>query len=317
MFDAEYDVLPCSGYLTGAEDDMYHYLVSMIKKYYFNPSSKRTYIREGEEILDILPEDAGSFEAFVNVMVDRIHDLMQDNRDINIGAGLFIWALLEEQDYIMFFKTDYQSRMMPQIQANGSVTWVKMNQMLPGPSPKANEFFYINMQENTAFVSDTDNIIDGETCNYLAERVLRLSFKPSEKTTVSAIDESAIETIRKCYDEVPQKILSYRAAVADQVTEKGMIDVGELEEVVFADNEVAREAYQEAVVTQGLPRTPVHVSKSTERKFLKKQRMVTDNGIEILIPTNLLTDDAYFEYHVNDDGKMTILLKRIEAIENK
>ena len=54
-----------------------------------------------------------------------------------------------------------------------------------------------------------------------------------------------------------------------------------------------------------------------ERKLTKKQKLVTDSGIEILVPLDILKDDSIFEYHQNDDGKISILIKEIGSIENK
>ena len=99
--------------------------------------------------------------------------------------------------------------------------------------------------------------------------------------------------------------------------EKGQIIVPELEEAVFKDNEQAAILYQEVAEQQQIPKIPVYVSKKTERKLGKKQKLVTDSGIEILVPLELLKDDSVFEYQQNDDGKLSILIKEIGSIENK
>ena len=93
--------------------------------------------------------------------------------------------------------------------------------------------------------------------------------------------------------------------------------VPELEEAVFKDNEQAAVLYQEVAEQQQIPKIPVYVSKKTERKLGKKQKLVTDSGIELLVPLELLKDESILEYHQNDDGKMSILIKEIGFIENK
>lgn len=111
--------------------------------------------------------------------------------------------------------------------------------------------------------------------------------------------------------------MEYKTIVADQVKEKGQIIVPELEEAVFKDNEQAAVLYQEVAEQQQIPKIPVYVSKKTERKLGKKQKLVTDSGIELLVPLELLKDESILEYHQNDDGKMSILIKEIGFIENK
>ena len=122
---------------------------------------------------------------------------------------------------------------------------------------------------------------------------------------------------QQSHEEWVQKIMEYKTIVADQVKEKGQIIVPELEEAVFKDNEQAAVLYQEVAEQQQIPKIPVYVSKKTERKLGKKQKLVTDSGIELLVPLELLKDESILEYHQNDDGKMSILIKEIGFIENK
>lgn len=318
MFDMNQDVVPYSGYVPGDEDEMYRYLCQMVAKYYYHETSRKGFIHEDSELLQIMPENGDQFEAFVNCICEQIQDLMQKNPEIQSGAGLFAWVTMEDQDYITFFKSNYQARFCVAQDQNGRVQWTLNPMILPGPSPKVNEYFYLNINDNQAQVSDFECHIDGLRQNYLAEYVLKLTFKPSEAVTVKAIDASVVETIKHCYEEqAPQKIMEYKTLVADQVKEKGQIIVPELEEAVFKDNEQAAILYQEVAEQQQIPKIPVYVSKKTERKLGRKQKLVTDSGIEILVPLELLKDDSVFEYHQNDDGKMSILIKEIGSIENK
>jgi hypothetical protein len=318
LFDTSSEVVPYSPQVLGVEDELYRYVVQMLTKYFYHDTSRKAYIHQESELLQILPEDPEQLEAFVNCVCEQIQDLMHENPEIQSGAGMFVWATLSEQEYVAFFKSHYQARFCALQNEEGEVNWSLNHLILPGPSPKANEYFYLNLNENQAQVSDFECHINGMKMNYLAEYILKLQFKPSEAVTVKAIDQSVVETIRHCYEEqAPQKIMEYKTIVADQVEEKGQIDVAELEQVVFQDNEKAAAVYQTVVEEQEIPRTPVYVSKKTERKLTKKQKLITDSGIEILVPLELLKDDSIFEYHQNDDGKISILIKEISSIENK
>ena len=136
---------------------------------------------------------------------------------------------------------------------------------------------------------------------------------------MKAIDDSVVETIKHCYEEqAPQKIMEYKTIVADQVKEKGQIIVPELEEARFLRIMSRRRSFiRKWLNSSRIPKIPVYVSKKTERKLGKKQKLVTDSGIELLVPLELLKDESILEYHQNDDGKMSILIKEIGFIENK
>ena len=192
MFDTTLEVVPYSGYVPGDEDEMYRYLCQMVAKYYYHETSRKGFIHEESELQQILPETGDQFEAFVNCICDEIQDLMHANPEIQTGAGMFAWVTLEDQDYITFFKSNYQSRFLVAQDENSAVHWTLNHMILPGPSPKVNEYFYLNLNDNQAQVSDFECYIDGLKQNYLADQVLKLDFKPSEAVTVKAIDDSVV-----------------------------------------------------------------------------------------------------------------------------
>ena len=226
MFDTTLEVVPYSGYVPGDEDEMYRYLCQMVAKYYYHETSRKGFIHEESELQQILPENGEQFEAFVNCICDEIQDLMHANPEIQMGAGMFAWVTLEDQDYITFFKSNYQSRFVVSQDEDSTVHWSLNHMILPGPSPKVNEYFYLNLNDNQAQVSDFECYIDGLKQNYLADQVLKLDFKPSEAVTVKAIDDSVVETIKHCYEEqAPQKIMEYKTIVADQVKELSLIHI--------------------------------------------------------------------------------------------
>ena len=103
MFDMNQEVVPYSGYVPGDEDEIYRYLCQMVAKYYYHETSRKGFIHEDSELLQIMPENGDQFEAFVNCICEQIQDLMKQNPEIQSGAGLFAWVTMEDQDYITFF----------------------------------------------------------------------------------------------------------------------------------------------------------------------------------------------------------------------
>lgn len=206
-----------------------------------------------------MPETGDQFEAFVNCICDEIQDLMHANPEIQTGAGMFAWVTLEDQDYITFFKSNYQSRFLVSQDENSAVHWTLNHMILPGPSPKVNEYFYLNLNDNQAQVSDFECYIDGLKQNYLADQVLKLDFKPSEAVTVKAIDDSVVETIKHCYEEqAPQKIMEYKTIVAGQVKEKGRSLYRNLRRLFLRIMSRRRVLYQEVAEQQQIPKIPVY-----------------------------------------------------------
>ena len=147
--------------------------------------------------------------------------------------------------------------------------------------------------------------------------MLRLKPNRSEKEKVDAIRDTTIETIRECYkpEDVAEKVLSYRKEVADHVEQTGRVSVAKIESAVFSDDDTAKAAYREKLAHQEIDREPMQVSRKTERTFLRKQKIVTDNGIELLVPVEFLKNADVVEYRKDEEGNITILLKDIHAIK--
>ena len=141
--------------------------------------------------------------------------------------------------------------------------------------------------------------------------------KKSEKKTVEVMREAAVEVIRECYpkEQVAEKLMDYKREVATHAEQTGSLSLPSIEREVFADNPKAEHAYRERMAHEQVQREPIPVSPKTERALTKKAKLVTDNGIELLVPVEYLKNPDYVEYVQDEDGKITILLKDIHMID--
>ena len=262
--------------------------------------------------MQILPEDEGSFEAFVNIISDEVFNLMREHTSLLPGCGVFVWALIEEQNYIAFFKLAYQTRLMNQVEKDGRVAW-KLNQnLLPTTSQKGSEFFIINMDSQNVWVSDKSYDLnhDDHAVNFIAENLLKVKLKNSEQEMLEKIEDSVLDTISECYrEDIQQKVFAYHNAMAQNIEEDGRIRMDEVAETIFADNEEAVAVCKEKLQDNHVPRIPMIVSSNVEKKLLKKHKIVTSSGIEILVPPNLLKEAACFEYGKDENGNTIIVIR--------
>lgn len=72
-----------------------------------------------------------------------------------------------------------------------------------------------------------------------------------------------------------------------------------------------QKAYEKTLPAETeLPKTSVRVS-------MKKQKVVTDTGIEISFPAEYADDDRFISFHEEADGTLTISVKQIGKLTNK
>ncbi len=298
------------------EDTIYGYIQKLVAGTFGNTAAKVATFAEGDYLDNIVTDDANDLEPFAAVVADTVYDLVKNNAEMHSGSGIFVFCVVEEQPYVGFYKVPFRESFVCSVSGEGSVSWVLNSKMIPSASVRSCEYFLINVIERTVRLSDSLYYIDDRKVNYLAECVLRLKAGKSEKEKITIIEDTTIETIRECYPEreVPQKIMDYRTEVAEHAQQTGRVSVAKIEEAVFADNEQASEVYREKLSQERIEREPMPVSKKTERSFCKKQKIVTDNGIELLVPVEYLKNADYVEYLQDEEGNITIILKDIHAI---
>ena len=318
LFEPGAEVVPYSEHVLGTEDELYRYVCQLMNRYIGLPTGRKARIPEDSRLLSVLPQEAEQMEPFVNYVCEQVQDQMRSCPDIPGGTGIFVWAVIEDQPWIAFFKCANQARFCLKRGEKESVSWFRNSLILPGPSAKAEEYFYLNLPDLKARVSDREFVVNGEKKNYLAESVLDLSFGVSETKVLKMIDETVVDTICSQYpEEAPQKIMDYRMTLADQVQETGEVTMEEITEMVFEEDEEAARICLETAREREVPEKAVTVSKKSERQLTKKQRLVTDSGIELLIPMDILREGRTFSCSREEDGTMSIVIREISSLENK
>ena len=303
-------------YVIDLDGEMCQYMLQLFARNFDNTSAKRSSFSDDSFLATILPESVEGFDAFVDVIADEIHSLVQEAVDLPSGSGLFLWATVEEQPIIAFFKLNYLNKFACLVDEDNQVKWQKVYRLLPSHAGKDYDYFFINIYDKKVWMSDTKCHIDNTSLNYMADRILKLEIKlsKSEKEVVNVIEKAALDTIRECYKEkTPEKVFEYRERVADEAADYGNISPLSLEQTVFADNEDAQNTYKEKLKELDISEKPVAISKKTTRALQKKQKIVTENGIEILVPIEFLDDSSIFEYHEDPSGKVSIVINDVSG----
>ena len=294
------------------DGEIYQYILQLFAHNFSQAAAKKARYAEDSFLAQITPTEAEGFDAFVDVIGDEMHELLKDAYGMQPGSGLFVFATADEQPVIAFFKLNYQSRFACE-KRDGKVVWQKDARLLPAHTQKEYDYFYINVFERRVWMSDMRCVIDGESINYMEERILKVNLDKSEKETVQVFQAAVMDTIKECYeDEAPKKLFEYRKDVAEDAKQKGEINPVRIPQRLFADNEKAARRYEEKTQDLEIKDTPVFVSPQTRRSLTKKQKIVTENGIEILVPIEYLDDKTVFEYK-QENGMVNIYIHDVNG----
>ncbi len=291
------------------------YVTQIFSYNYRNTKAKTAVYAMDSYLADIVPEDPEHFDAFVDVIADSMHETLREAYGMSAGSGLFVFAFVDDQPVIAFFKLNYQTRLTCEKDTDGTVIWKKDPRLLPGHTQKEYDYFFISPYERRVWMSDTHAVIGEESINYLAERILKITLHKSEKEVVDVIQNAMLDTIRECYDEeVPKKVFEYRQTIAAAAQEAGEINPEEIGTQIFADNEAAMERYEERAEDMQIPTQAVYISPPTRKALNKKQKIVTENGIEILVPVEFLEDKEIFDFQQDEHGSISIVIRDTKGV---
>ena len=312
--------LPCpnlSEVKLDTEDTLYGYIAKLCAAALSDNGAKTATYGEEDYAATVVPTEPEGLEAFAGEVAECVYGLISENSELRSGCAIFSFFMAEEQPYVAFFKLPFLEMYQCRLDAEGNVSWVLNSKVMPKATLKNCEYFVVDGLNRTVRVADIEVYIGECKMNYLAECVLQLRAKASEKKTVAIMHEAATDVIRECYpkEQVPEKIMEYKSAVAQHAEATGSVSVVNVEKTVFADSEEAGGRYRERMEREQVQREPIPVSPKTERALMRKTRIVTDNGIEILVPVAYLKNPDYVEYLQDEEGKITILLKDIHLID--
>ena len=314
IFDINLPFVNATQVTLGMDDPEGKYVYSLLTKYFYEVTSKKARIRPNDFMTEVLERGESPFASVVEYVANEVHAILKSNPDVMPGNGIFIKANMDEQEYIVFFKLNYQTKFICNIDEAGLVEWKRNSKILPSAGQKITEYFYMNLSNGYIRVSDCENFVDGHSCNYLADHVLKMSLGKSEKEMVDTFETVVQETVKAVYEEVPQKLMEYRQTVSEIVQEKGTLDVEEFSQVFFSDNEKAMEQCMEKAREEKLTERPILISKKMERQLNKKQKIVTESGIEIIVPIEFLQNNDVFEYVQDETGKVSIIIKDVGSV---
>ena len=102
--------------------------------------------------------------------------------------------------------------------------------------------------------------------------------------------------------------------LAEEVQESGELVVEDLLDTVFSDSSKAQELYGKQLDAKGISGDSFAISPQMEKQIKKKYKIKTNNGIEIIVPIDLLDQSDLIEYIQDDNGKISVIIRDIGGI---
>ncbi|WP_188400437.1 nucleoid-associated protein [Sporomusa sp. GT1] len=295
------------------------FIVMHVKKIYYDDSSKKGIFNRNAFILSELNNLQTSFTDTSIVIADHLYNIMKTHCEIPSADLLIVLMLIDEIPYIAIIKFNYKEGYTHYVDydEDGTNNKIIVHKVLfASEGQKNDEGVLVNLNDYSLFLVEKPYRIDGEHKFYFSEMFLECKTDLSRKESVKVISEVARDITKQYYNDNFQKISDVKSAIYDNIEIEGSINIDTIAETCFEDNHAVQEEYIQKLRQAGVANTIEFSGDSPERKF-SKQKIKTDNGIEITMPVDVYKNKDAVEFNNNADGTISIILKNINRITSK
>ena len=178
---------------------------------------------------------------------------------------------------------------------------IQQRACLPTQSGKVEEGALVDLTDYSMKLLEKKFDIDGHKEFYLSTVVFQYTTAEPEKKKLQAIQDAAVQAVQENYQDEPH----VEAQGARLSAKQDAAEEYPLAAVPFDDYVEKSDILEPAQAQQ-----PVTVSPSRIRR-MESRSIHTASGIEVKIPTEILSEDSAVEFLHAEDGSISLLIKNV------
>lgn len=312
-----------SGKALDLSENVREFIVKHVEKTVGSQDAKTGTFYENSEFAGELSKylsDEMDFVAFSQRIAQQMFTAL--NRCEGIACGDFFVCQLRVADEpkLALLKCTSNQGYIHQVNVseNGGIEIEVMNStgLLPSLSQRIEEFAYINVDTREVKFKAKKYVMDGSSVFVLPELILECVQAPSPRETLKEINKVVQKVAEAyCQDQV-ETAAAMKSYIAENLPEDGELDPQKVGEAVFSEHPSMQADYKQEMENAGF-NEPVRVDTEATLKKMRKHKLSTDTGIELVIPTEFFENTEFVEFYRDEDGFMSITLKNIQNIINK
>lgn len=262
--------------------------------------------------------DENFIENTRNLALD-LFNIMYTNVDIPAGDTVFCEFIKNNTRYIGILKFNYKTSFIHSFVVNNDKREnkiIKQKAAIANEKQKLEECVFINLDDLNILVKEKSYEVNGERDFYITNHFLKADSKLSMKQQYNIVEKATKDIVKKYYNDDVSKYVEIKEVIKENIDSNNEIDMNEVTKKAFKNNEDIGEQYKQELSKKGLIEEKVRINESIEKRICKKQKMLTDDGIEINIPIELMNDNK-LEFVMNEDGTISIIIKNVNNIKHK
>ncbi len=260
-------------------------------------------------------QDLDDLDAYVKQTASAWYDLKMKAGLHEISSFLCISYQRDGMEEVLLTDTVLSEAMI--VQAMPTSTGLnhqlmKINSVMTSSFSKKDRFLIWQWRNEDLRIKEESVQIEGETLHLWSEKLFHLKAEKTEKEIYQVI-ERAVKDISFNHGIPSEQTLPELKAVLSE-TEKVMPD--QLAKAVFENRPDAQVVLKARMADHGISEAVAFDSNRLTKKD-RTLKMITDAGIEIIIPSGLLKRTDLIEITKHEDGTSSIELHNIGQIKNR
>ena len=193
---------------------------------------------------------------------------------------------------------------------------VQQRACLPTQSGKVEEGALVDLTDYSMRLLEKKYDIDGHKEFYLSTVVFQYTQAEPEKKKLQAIQEAAAQAVKDSYADEPHAEAQVAMLIANQASDNdNQVTVEQVRRQLAEDYPLAAVPFDDYVeksdvLEPAMHDQPVTVTPARIRR-MESRSIHTANGIEVKIPTEMLSEDSAVEFLHDADGSVSLLIKNV------
>lgn len=296
------------------------YLQKHVEKAMKDSDLKRTSFLDHSSFLPLIKEYQKT-DSLINSSKDIseiVFAYMLEHVEIPAGDLVFVDFNFGLDQYLGIFKFNYQRGYIHDLNNKGGVNDILVQpRVLPTEKQKLDEFVIIGLSDYRILLKEKEYVIDGHKDVYWSSQILFCEDTLSEKKALSIVEKAIKHTIESVYHGSYEKANKARDVMISDYEKGGSLRINTIADALFETDENTKEQFKNTVKQSGLNDDSVSLSPHIEKKLYEKQKFITDSGIEISIPLEVLDKKNIIDFKQNTDGTVSIKLSNITLLTQK
>jgi len=157
---------------------------------------------------------------------------------------------------------------------------------------------------------EKDNETEGYGSNYFINDYLGCTIFENERDVTKNFVRAAEKFTQNTFSKNADEAEVVRSTIKRKLREEDNIDVKELSEQIFPENNETKEKFVEFIAEQGISPN-ITLDKEWIDKKLKRVRLKIDKDIDLYVDAETYHDNSRFEIQRNGDGTINMVIKHV------